>query len=128
LETLGETSSQASSDIDLCRQIVQTTPREYRFGWGSKDRRTYAARLLAKFSLWRDLPVRRLEISERAKPSAISILAEYQEGLTTVLVVTEQGSVVIVLPEDAPAEWKVSPSLWLPKDAEERADTKAPHQ
>lgn len=119
LEAIGGKPGDApetADEVKLLKAIMGTDPGAYRFGWGAAERSEYAARVLSKMRLLRDLPLRRLELSERAEPRAVVVLAEYESGEATVLAVTRRGSVVVQLSETAPEAWKASPALWFPKE------------
>lgn len=116
LRELGGGAGELPGEVELLGQIAATHPDSFRMAWPTAERHRYAARVLSKLSLWHDQPVRRFEMCLRPSPRGTSILAEYEEGLATVLVVTDEYALVVVLPPGIPAEWKSSPALWFPKD------------
>lgn len=116
IEALGRRGRERLDEAVLFRRILETVPAEFRFGWDDETRTEYAARMLAKLRLLRDLPVRRLELAERDEPRASAALVEFASGEATVLVVAPEGGVAIQLPEKAPSSWKASAALWLPRE------------
>ena len=113
LECIGGTVSAIPDAVTLTREIAETTPNQYRFGVSNKQRCAYAARMLTKMRLWRDRPVRRIELSERADPHALGVLLDYEGGDARVLVVSDTRTLLITIPAGAPASWKASPADWL---------------
>lgn len=114
LERIGGELGPPVSDSALLRDIVTETPETYRFDWPAPERTRYAARVLCKMLLWVDRPVRRLAMTETRAPDRACVLAEYEDGSAKVLAVAGGGSLVVLLPKDAPAAWKESPGNWFP--------------
>ncbi len=114
LEKVDGVCSELPDEVTLLADIVRVNPDSYSFGWSLEERAIYAAQLLSKMRLWDDRPVHRMEIAERSEPPGTSVLVEYADGTAKIVATTTTGTLVIMLPIEAPPSWKASPAFWLP--------------
>ncbi len=107
-------------DAALLRDIFETTPGLFRFGWDARARSEYAARLTAKMRLVRDWPTVRFEIYEQPESETAAALVEYATGEVTAIAVVRGGTLVVGISGDVPDSWKSSPARWIPSEAAAR--------
>ena len=111
-EVLGAKIDETKSDITLLREILDETCENYDFGWSGARRSLYAARILSKMLIWEEKTLRHFQFATQT--GALSVLAEYENGSASIMVVDDGGVLVVRVPEKAPASWKTSPANWLP--------------
>ncbi len=114
LEELRETGAAPRGSVDergILKDIIRTTPAQFRMRWPLAERSAYAARLLAKLRLWEDRPVGR--VSEHEAPDGAAVLVVYADGSAKAIVLRNDAALVISLPPESPAEWKISARQWL---------------
>ncbi len=112
-EVVGAQIDETASDISLLREILEETCENYELGWSGSRRSLYAARILSKMSLWEEKTLRQFQFASRK--GALSVLAEYENGVTAIMVAEDDGVLVVRVPEDGPASWKTSAADWLPE-------------
>ena len=101
------------SDVEILAELVERTPDEYRFGWGSQKRFAYAARILLRMLLFEPLAVERAVFVRSEDSTACSYLVKYENGSTRILTAGPQGSLIVLFQADAPAGWAAEPGNWL---------------
>ncbi len=118
LEELGQTGAAPDAGVDergILKDIIRTTPAQFRMRWPLAARNAYAARILAKLRLWEDKPVRR--VSEHEGPDGAAVLVEYADGSAKAITLAKNAALIICLPPGSPAEWKSSARQWLSGDS-----------
>lgn len=111
LEALGVKAEGGLRDAAVLEVVARESLRGYDFGAPEPDRQRYAARLLAKMSLWDLRPVKRFELALRE--GSCAALVEYAAGDAKVIAATGGETIVVLISAQAPAAWKDAPARWL---------------
>ena len=113
-EVVGAKIDETASDISVLRELLEETCENYEFGWSKSRRSLYTARILSKMLLWEEKTLRQFQFASRK--GALSILAEYENGAAAIMVAEDDGVLVIRVPREGPASWKISAADWLPAE------------
>jgi hypothetical protein len=111
LVALNVKTAHGLDDAGALREIAGECLSHYEPTMPEGQRQRYAARLLAKMSIWELRPVRHLDLETRG--SSCAALVEHTAGDARVIVATESATYFVTVPRAAPEAWKASADCWL---------------